>query len=632
MVWNIRNHRRRHDSSAFRHASGRKFISFSLKEKADTGVNQGDNLAKILQTVRFLYKFANTVRIERMGTIMRRATRLTAICATFIIGLLINSECGGGSKTLRMPWETGDRAIDSLLDLSDAIEIADVYDGERLRLTLESIDSAASRKAGDGVLAAAAAFARSRLQEFASGPHDTQATDSAALALLPRDKASYLRARLLLHMAVGETDPERKTDILFGILPAFLDARDSIHVVETLYELNMAYGRVWDAPTQIEYLNEIIRYVPDSLPALKAIMHSNIIRLERNRADTASYLVSLDSLRLERRLMRLAPPLGIMVYSDLYRLRGNEKDLDTAGHYVGRLLIEHDAERVYHIQRLARAIMSAQPDSAAVHADILARRMSDNDDGIDMESMRALIPYYEFTGDKENADSMRRRLASAQRSADAYERALKMARMNADRRIAEFRDYSESSNSRRHFRAVAITVGIVLLTVLGPAAWLIIRLRRRHRQEDSVLKNDLENTKRRLTVAQMRTAEKERAISSVLEELDSNAEKNNEESIDTDALKRKLRLQLTGDDQWERFSAIFTEMRPGFVDNLKREFPQLTKGDIRLCCLLDMGLETKHIAQLLMIRPESVKKHRQRLRAKFGITPDVHWETFLANF
>lgn len=564
---------------------------------------------------------------------MKVRLKIVLSVAVSVVSVLFSGSCGNiRTAGAGMPWNTGDHALDSLLDYADALEIADVYDGEKVRKTLEDIDSIASAHDGSSAISACGAYARSRLQEFEENPADAHAINSIALSRIKGTEHPYLRSRLLLHMAVNEDDLEKKTDILFGILPAFIDARDSMRVVETLYELNMAYGRVWDGPTQIEYLNEILRYVPDSLPALKAIMHSNIIRLERNRADTASYLVSLDSLRLERRLMRLAPPLGIMVYSDLYRLRGNEKDLDTAGHYVGRLLIEHDAERVYHIQRLARAIMSAQPDSAAVHADILARRMSDNDDGIDMESMRALIPYYEFTGDKENADSMRRRLASAQRSADAYERALKMARMNADRRIAEFRDYSESSNSRRHFRAVAIAVGIVLLTVLGPAAWLIIRLRRRHRQEDSVLKNDLENTKRRLTVAQMRTAEKERAISSVLEELDSNAEKNNEESIDTDALKRKLRLQLTGDDQWERFSAIFTEMRPGFVDNLKREFPQLTKGDIRLCCLLDMGLETKHIAQLLMIRPESVKKHRQRLRAKFGITPDVHWETFFANF
>lgn len=546
---------------------------------------------------------------------------------------LLFSGCGGEkADSGAMPWNTGDSRIDSLLDLADAIEIADVYDSERLRRTLVSIDSiASSRKSSPGI-SAGGTYARSRLQEFEKNPADVHLLDSTALSHIKDTPHPYLRSRLLLHMAINEPDLEEKTDILFGILPAFIDARDSMRVVETLYELNMAYGRVWDGPTQIEYLNEIIRYVPDSLPALKAIMHSNIIRLERNRADTAAYLATLDSMRLERGLMHLAPPLGIIVYSDLYRLRGNEKDLDTAGYYADRLLIEHDAERVYRIQCLARAIEAKRPDSASIHADIIAKRISDNDDGIDMESMRALIPYYKFVNDKENADSMRRRLASARRSADAYERALKMARMNADRRIAEFRDYSESSNSRRHLRAVAITVGIVLLVVAGPTVWLIVYLRRRHRQEDSVLINDLENTKRRLTVAQMRTAEKERAISSVLEELDNNSEKSTDDPIISAALKQKLKLHLTGDDQWERFSAIFTEMRPGFVDNLKREFPQLTKGDIRLCCLLDMGLETKHIAQLLMIRPESVKKHRQRLRAKFGITPDVPWDAFLANF
>lgn len=570
---------------------------------------------------------------DRMATILHHATRLTSSCAVFMIALLLTSGCGGSSgKTHRMPWETGDRAIDSLLDLSDAIEIADLYDGERLRETLESIDSAASRKTGEGAAAAAAAFARSRLQEFAADPHDTHAIDSTALALLPPGKASYLRARLLLHMAVGETDPERKTDILFGILPAFLDARDSIHVVETLYELNMAYGRVWDAPTQIEYLNEILRYVPDSLPALKAIMHSNIIRLERDRGDTVSYLATLDSLRLERRLMGLAPSLGILVYSDLYRLRGDARDLDTARHYAGRLAIEHDAERVYRIQCLNRDVKAGLTDSARIHALVIAPRIGENDDPIDLESMRALIAYHELAGETEAADSMRVRLGAAMRSADAYERALRMARMNADRRIEEFRRYSESHHARERMRSIAAVAAIVFVVVVCPAAWLLVRLRRRHLQEGSVLKNDLENTKRRLTVAQMQSAEKERAISTVLAELENNSLENSGNAPSADDLRRRLRLQLTGDDDWERFSAVFTEMRPGFTDSLRQEYPVLTRGDIRLCCLLVMELETKHIARLLMIRPESVKKHRQRLRAKFGITPDVKWEDFLARF
>ena len=116
----------------------------------------------------------------------------------------------------------------------------------------------------------------------------------------------------------------------------------------------------------------------------------------------------------------------------------------------------------------------------------------------------------------------------------------------------------------------------------------------------------------------------------MLEDLDKMRAGN--DHADPEALRRKLRLQLTGDDNWERFAAIFTDMRPGFIDRLKQKYPQLTQGDVRLCCLLDMELETKHIAQLLNIRPESVKKHRQRLRAKFGLTPDVKWPSFFSNF
>lgn len=51
-----------------------------------------------------------------------------------------------------------------------------------------------------------------------------------------------------------------------------------------------------------------------------------------------------------------------------------------------------------------------------------------------------------------------------------------------------------------------------------------------------------------------------------------------------------------------------------------------------MCALLSMDMDTKHIARILGINPESVKKHRQRLRAKFGIPPGVDWPQFLSRF
>jgi len=432
-----------------------------------------------------------------------------------------------------------------------------------------------------------------------------------------------------LQSAISDENLEKKTNTLFGILPDFIDARDSMSVVETLYELDLSFGLVWDEATQVEYMHEILRYVPDSLPSLKGIIRSNIVRLERDNIDKRTYLGRLDSLRNEKELMRLAPTLGVMVFSDLYRLRGSEADLDTAADYMKILDIEHNAERVYYIQRLNHSLQKRDTESAGKYAEIIFNRIGDNDDPVDMESYKALIPYYNLIGDRESAFVMENRMTIARKSAEAYERALKMARMNADRRIGEFREYSETHERREREKYARLAV-ISILILIPSAMALTIWLRRRQRKKDEQLLNDLEITKRRLTVEHLKSAEKERAINSLLEDLDKMRAGN--DHADPEALRRKLRLQLTGDDNWERFAAIFTDMRPGFIDRLKQKYPQLTQGDVRLCCLLDMELETKHIAQLLNIRPESVKKHRQRLRAKFGLTPDVKWPSFFSNF
>ena len=45
-----------------------------------------------------------------------------------------------------------------------------------------------------------------------------------------------------------------------------------------------------------------------------------------------------------------------------------------------------------------------------------------------------------------------------------------------------------------------------------------------------------------------------------------------------------------------------------------------------------LGLETKHIARMLSINPDSVKKNRQRLRAKLGLTPDQPLDLFLRDY
>lgn len=533
-----------------------------------------------------------------------------------------------------MPWNTGDRTVDSLLDRAYRIETSRYFQEGQLSGLAHALDSATvGRKSWP--MMAAKAFMQARLGQYedstalASHPGDSVSTLTSLLASPRSRDYRYLSARMKLQSAMAEENLETKTNTLFGILPDFIDARDSMSIVETLYELDLSFGLVWDEATQVEYMHEILRYVPDSLQSLKGIIRSNIVRLERDNIDKGTYLSRLDSLRNEKELMKLAPTLGVMVYSDLYRLRGSETDLDTAAKYMDVLDIEHNAERVYYIQRLGHSLRDGDIATSRKYAGLIYGRIGENDDPVDMESYKALIPYYNRIGAKDSAAFMEDRMAIARKSAEAYDRALKMARMNADRRIGEFREYREN-HERRERKRYAVMAGIAALILIPSGMAVALMLRKRRKKKDEQLLNDLEITKRRLTVEHMKSAEKERAINSLLEDLDKM--RGSSVSADPEALRRKLRLQLTGDDNWERFAAIFTDMRPGFIDKLKQKYPQLTPGDIRLCCLLDMELETKHIAQLLNIRPESVKKHRQRLRAKFALGPDVKWPDFFANF
>lgn len=54
---------------------------------------------------------------------------------------------------------------------------------------------------------------------------------------------------------------------------------------------------------------------------------------------------------------------------------------------------------------------------------------------------------------------------------------------------------------------------------------------------------------------------------------------------------------------------------------LRKDYPSLTGADLRLASYIAMGMENKHIARVMSIRPESVKQARWRLRGKLGLAP-----------
>ena len=573
------------------------------------------------------------LRIKGEGDTFAHMKPITSFLTKILYGSLAVAcmiGCTGGGQNETKPWGTGSADIDEMLDRVDSLEMIAPWDDAEVRATLNAVDSMASQ--GDGVnRQAAGLFVQSHLYEIDGDNDKAMEVIKEALGMVDSVKSPYLYSRLLLQRAVLDPELSSKTATYFNVLPTFIDARDSMVVVETLWELNNAYEYVWDDSTVLECFNEILKWVPDTMCNLQNIMRFNIIALERGDGTNPHYEAKIDSLRQDKNLIGLSPPLAVLVYSDLYRIQGDANDLDTAAMYMQGMVGDHDAVKVYYGQKLSNALKCGERDTAAHYAAALEGYLSDESPMI-IETIKSLLPYYKAMGMTDKYDALNSRLAEMQTKAAAYEEATKMARMNTQRQMRDFRKYTTVKTHEEHTRVLWLTVGVLVVLFLTVGVIVFLQLRKRHLEAKARLHDDLQNTKRRLTVAQLRAVENEQTLSNVLTDLGNISSEHNDVQSHADRIKVKLKAQLSGEDDWERFSAVFTEMRPGFVDKLRETYPVLTQGDIRLCCLLSMGLDTKHIARLLLIRPESVKKHRQRLRAKLGLSPEVVWTDYFAAF
>lgn len=93
----------------------------------------------------------------------------------------------------------------------------------------------------------------------------------------------------------------------------------------------------------------------------------------------------------------------------------------------------------------------------------------------------------------------------------------------------------------------------------------------------------------------------------------------------------RIRAMITSQSDWSDVERAFAEVAPEWTARLKKRWPSLTPGDVRMACLCYINLDTKQIARILSIAPDSAKKNRQRLRAKLAITPDRHLRDILAD-
>jgi len=80
--------------------------------------------------------------------------------------------------------------------------------------------------------------------------------------------------------------------------------------------------------------------------------------------------------------------------------------------------------------------------------------------------------------------------------------------------------------------------------------------------------------------------------------------------------------KLHTNQQWEDFKTQFNQCVPGFIPSLRMEYPRMTQSDIRLACLIRLGMTSVEISKIQNISNQGVSMARYRLRKRMGLGPD----------
>lgn len=94
-------------------------------------------------------------------------------------------------------------------------------------------------------------------------------------------------------------------------------------------------------------------------------------------------------------------------------------------------------------------------------------------------------------------------------------------------------------------------------------------------------------------------------------------------------IKNQINLSLKSDKDWDVFKLYFEDINRDFYKKLNEINPELTSNDHRLCALIKLNMNSKEMASVLNVAPNSIKSSRYRLKKKLGLDLEAGLEEFI---
>lgn len=354
-----------------------------------------------------------------------------------------------------------------------------------------------------------------------------------------------------------------------------------------------------------------------------SLNNANVLHLLGNNE---AALAKLDSL-LVNPVAQRDTSFYAEVLIDKYMISGDKSSLDAANALM-RVNLPPSVRRTLDLAMANRFYSEGRIAEAVPHLDrllSLPREGLPADELCDIFGIAARV--YDAMGMADSANVYYRQIAVLQDSMLSRNESLNILNSEVREEIAKNDEKRENELKQERLRTWLVV--LALLLVAGTALFYLYRRMQSHRLATLRTNLELERERRKVVSLALAMTEKDNVLEAVLSDISEMKKGGEIGEAQIRQLEQNVKMHLIGRQDWEDFKVLFEKVHPGFSSLLKATYPAVTEGDIRLSIYLKAGMNTKQIARMLQLQPDSVKKNRQRLRRHLGLTADQSLEDLL---
>jgi tetratricopeptide (TPR) repeat protein len=219
----------------------------------------------------------------------------------------------------------------------------------------------------------------------------------------------------------------------------------------------------------------------------------------------------------------------------------------------------------------------------------------------------------------------------------------------AKKEVAIQQAQQENKNSQFWVWVLSGSILVLVVAILASLSFLIYRNRRakeiariedglRH-SEISRIKQELDFNKQQLSDYIDTLKEKSIQIISLEDQIKNTLGEEKGLKFLSEGLQTTEELidniygfKILTDEDWLRFKRYFDNVYPGMIQRLRELQPEITAAEQRLFMLIRLNSESKEIADMLGISPESVRKTKYRLKKKLSLSEDISLDDYIRKF